>query len=135
MERHRQLRDGSNALKVGYQGAFHRDIDELFGIVNNSQRLQYTFLNGTPQSLTMDSGPWTRHVRTEYEAVFAQEQWTHDRLTLQGAVRFDRAWSFYPAQQVGPDRFIPTAISFPETPGILGYNDISPRVGLAYDLR
>ncbi len=126
---------GANALKFGYQGAFHRDIDELFGIINNSQRLQYTFFNGTPQSLTMDSGPWTRQVRTEYEAVFAQEQWTHDRLTLQGAVRFDHAWSFYPAQQVGPDRFIPTAISFPETPGILGYNDISPRVGLAYDLR
>ncbi len=126
---------GANNFKVGYQGAFHRDIDELFGIINNSQRLQYTFLNGVPRSLTMDSGPWTRQVRTEYEATFAQDQWTHDRLTLQGAVRFDHAWSYYPPQQVGPDRFLPTAIAFPETPGILGYNDITPRVGLAYDLR
>jgi len=125
---------GANSFKVGYQGAFHRDIDQLFGIINNSQRLQYTFLNGVPQSLTMDSGPWTRQVRTEYEAVYAQDQWTRDRLTLQGAVRFDHAWSFYPAQELGPDRFIPL-IQFPRTDGILGYNDISPRFGLAYDVK
>lgn len=125
---------GANAFKLGYQGAFHRDIDQLFGIINNTNRLQYTFLNGVPQSLTMDSGPWTRQVRTEYESFYAQDQWTHDRLTLQGALRFDHAWSFYPAQELGPDRFIPL-ISFPRTDGILGYNDLSPRVGVAYDLR
>ena len=125
---------GTNSLKIGYQGAFHRDIDQLFGIINNSQRLQYTFLNGVPQSLTMDSGPWTRQVRTEYEAAFAQDQWTVNRLTLQGALRFDHAWSFYPAQSIGPDRFVPL-IEFPRTDGILGYNDISPRFGLAYAVR
>ncbi len=125
---------GPNNFKVGYQGAFHRDIDQLFGIINNSQRLQYTFLNGAPRSLTMDSGPWTRQVRTEYEAAFVQDQWTRGQLTLQGALRFDRAWSFFPAQQVGPDRFVPT-IAFPETPGITGYNDLTPRIGLAYDLK
>jgi len=125
---------GANSLKVGYQGAFHRDIYQLFGIINNTQRLQYTFLNGNPQSLTMDSGPWTRQVRTQYEAAYAQDQWTRDRLTIQAALRFDHAWSYYPAQSLGPDRFIPL-ISFPQTDGITGYNDMSPRLGLAYDLR
>jgi len=125
---------GANSFKVGYQGAFHRDIDQLFGIINNSQRLLYTFFNGVPRSLTMDSGPWTRQVRTEYEAAFVQDSWTRGRMTLQGALRFDHAWSYYPPQQVGPDRFLPNAISFAETPGILGYNDLSPRVGVAYDV-
>ena len=39
---------GAHNVKFGYQGAFHRDIDNLFTIINNSQRLMYTFLNGVP---------------------------------------------------------------------------------------
>ena len=125
---------GAHSFKVGYQGAFHRDIDNLFTIISNSQRLQYRFNGGVPNLITMDAGPWTRQVRTEYEAAFVQDQWTHDRLTLQAALRFDHAWSYFPAQEIGPDRFIPTAITFERTPGVLGYNDISPRVGATYDL-
>ena len=64
----------------------------------------------------------------------AQDQWTRGKLTLQGAVRYDHAWSYYPAQQLGPTRFLPTPLVFPETQGVLGYNDIDPRFGVAYDL-
>ena len=31
------------------------------------------------------------------DAFYAQEQWTRGRLTLQGALRFDHAWSWAPA--------------------------------------
>jgi len=55
-------------------------------------------------------------------------------MTLQGALRYDHAWSYYPAQQIGPTRFLPTALTFPETQGVVGYNDIDPRFGVAYDL-
>jgi hypothetical protein len=125
---------GAHNMKFGYQGAFHRDIDNLFTIISNDHRLTYRFGNGIPNQLTMDAGPWRRQVRTEYMAFYAQEQWTRDRLTLQGALRYDRAWSYFPEQTVGPDRFIPNAITFPTTKGIDTYNDISPRVGAAYDL-
>jgi hypothetical protein len=125
---------GAHNMKFGYQGAFHRDIDNLFTIISNDQRLSYRFGNTIPNQLTMDAGPWRRQVRTEYMAFYAQEQWTRDRLTLQGALRYDRAWSYFPEQTVGPDRFIPNAITFPTTKGIDTYNDISPRVGAAYDL-
>ena len=40
--------------------------------------------------------------RIRYEAFYAQEQWTLGRLTLQGALRYDHAWSYFPEQQVGP---------------------------------
>ena len=56
------------------------------------------------------------------------------RLTLQGALRFDRASSWFPEQQEGPSRFLPTAISFPETKGVDSYKDITPRMGVAYDV-
>ena len=34
------------------------------------------------------------------DAFYAQEQWTRSRLTLQGALRFDRAWSWAPEQRL-----------------------------------
>ena len=49
-------------------------------------------------------------------------------------MRFDHAWSYSPEQVVGPTRFLPTPIVFPRTAGVVGYNDISPRLGLAYDV-
>src|SRR5262249_39351979 len=66
--------------------------------------------------------------------LFAQEEWTHDRLTLQGGVRFDRAMSWFPAQQEGPSRFLPNPIVIPETRGVDSYKDITPRVGAVYDV-
>jgi len=56
------------------------------------------------------------------------------RLTLQGALRFDVARSWFPEQNIGPDKFLPVAYSFPETKGINSYKDITPRFGLAYDV-
>jgi hypothetical protein len=72
--------------------------------------------------------------RLAWDALFVQEQWTRDRLTLQGAVRFDWARSWFPAQQEGPSRFLPVPIEIPETRGVDSYRDISPRIGAAYDL-
>jgi hypothetical protein len=125
---------GAHNIKVGYQGAFHRDDDNLFNVISNNDRMLYRFNNGVPNQITIQAGHWTRKVRTEYAAFFVQEQWTRNRLTLQGALRYDRAWSSFPEQVIGPDVWIPTAIVVPADSGVTGYNDISPRVGVAYDL-
>ena len=55
-------------------------------------------------------------------------------MTLQGAIRYDHAWSYFPEQTVGPVRFFPTAVTYPRTTGVEGYHDLWPRGGLAYDL-
>jgi len=125
---------GAHNLKFGYQGAYHRDDDNLFNVITNSERMLYRFNLGVPNQVTIQAGPWKRKVRTEYESAYAQEQWTYDRLTLQGAVRFDHSWSHFPDQTIGPDVWIPVAIQVPAAKGIEGYNDISPRVGGAYDV-
>ena len=49
-------------------------------------------------------------------------------------MRYDRAWSFYPEVTVGPVRFFPNPVTYPKTEGVTGYNDISPRGGLAWDV-
>jgi hypothetical protein len=63
-----------------------------------------------------------------------QEQWTKGRLTLQGALRFDVASSWFPEQTLGPSRYFPNQIVFPETKGVDSYMDFTPRLGAAYDV-
>ncbi len=68
------------------------------------------------------------------DAFYVQEQWTRSKLTLQGGLRFDRAWSYSPPQQEGPSVFLPTPLIYPETPGVDSYKDLTPRVAATYDL-
>ena len=118
-------------MKVGYQHTLMTD-DRTW--MTNNQNLTYRVSNGVPNQLTESISPWTNDSRAAWDAVFAQEQWTLRRLTLQGAVRFDRAYSWFPAQQEGPSRFLPVPIIVPETRGVDSYKDITPRMGAAYDL-
>src|SRR3970282_1142089 len=59
------------------------------------------------------------------------------RLTLQGALRYDRAWSWSPAEHNGTaatSPFISQPISFPRTVGVDAYNDITTRLGAVWDV-
>ena len=58
-------------------------------------------------------------------------------MTLQGALRYDRAWSFSPAEHNGTtltSKFNAAPITFERTAGVDAFNDITPRVGVAYDV-
>ena len=59
-----------------------------------------------------------------------------NRLTLQGALRYEHAWSHFPAGQGwdGPDLFHSTPQVFPEVVGVPGFDDLVVRGGGAYDL-
>ena len=122
---------GAHSIKIGYQASHFVDDRTWF---TNDQHLAYRFNNGIPDQLTQSVSPWQNDARARWHAFYAQEQWTRGRVTLQGALRYDRARSWFPEQQLGPTRFLPTAIVFPETKGVDSYNDISPRLGLAWDL-
>jgi Carboxypeptidase regulatory-like domain len=122
---------GAHNMKFGYQGAFHVYDPMVF---TNNLFLAYQVNNGTPNQLTESLNPFDRKDRVRYHSVYGQEQWTYGRMTLQGALRYDHAWSYFPEQRVGGTRFLPSPIVFPETPGVTGFNDITPRVGVAYDV-
>jgi Carboxypeptidase regulatory-like domain len=122
---------GTHSLKFGYQHTFMTDDRTWF---TNNQSLTYRFNDGVPNQLTQSISPWVNNARVGWDALFIQEQWTRRRLTLQGAVRFDRARSWFPAQPEGPSRFLPTPIVIPETRGVDSYKDVTPRMGVVYDL-
>jgi carboxypeptidase family protein len=100
-----------------------------------------------------------------YDAFYAQEQYTMGRFTFQGAIRFDHSWSYFPTETIGGVRFLPGSVTFDQndpalnTPSTLlcssdlkgtnlpagfsgtcvnnvtGYKDITPRGGVAWDVR
>ena len=123
---------GQHNLKVGYTGAFISYWSTPF---TNSQRLQFRLNNGTPNQLTMSSGTYDLFANVQTAALFAQDQSTFGRLTVQGAVRYDNASSQFLDQHVGPDRWIPRIVSLPAQDGVKGYHDLTPRLGASYDLR
>ena len=114
-------------MKFGYQGAYHADNRAPGG-----QDLSYRFQNGVPNQLTENIRYYRTLSRVKYHAFFAQDSWTHNRLTLQGAVRYDHPWSEYPEQSVGGVTFLPAVTTFAASRGVQGYNDITPRLGAVY---
>jgi hypothetical protein len=133
---------GSHSVKFGYQGNYWRDDREQHV---NSQSLGYIGVSLTDANLTPIPNtlfpillneyisPFIVNARAMQMAFYAQDQWTLNRLTLQGAVRFDHPWSWFPEQVEPAGRFFPGA-TFPRTDGVTGYNDITPRMGAAYDV-
>jgi hypothetical protein len=125
---------GSHEMKVGYQGSYIR-VNNWFFV--NEPQLAYRFNQGVPNQITFRLPEWHQADRTGTGSLYVQDKWTRGRLTLQGALRYDRAWSFTPAEFNGTEltsRFNAAPISFPRTPGVDSYNDLTPRVGVAYDV-
>ena len=77
---------GAHNMKFGYKGTYYVDDETYF---TNDERVEYRLNNGVPNLITETLHPNTRTLRTRYNAIFAQEQWTVGRMTLQGAVRYD----------------------------------------------
>ena len=122
---------GSHSVKIGYQGALLLDNRKNF---TNSEFLQYRFNNGVPDQMTLTINRFEILQRVRSDAFYVQEQWTRGRMTLQGALRYDHAWSYFPEQTIGGVRFLPIAKTYPHTVGVEGYHDLWPRGGVAYDV-
>lgn len=125
---------GAHNLKVGYQGAYL--IADTDRVVAPSQ-ISYRFNNRLPNAFSYRVQNFQTADRTETAALYVQDTWTYKRITLAGALRYDRVWSFSPAEHNGTtvvSRFNAAPISLEKTDGVTGYNDISPRVGVAFDL-
>src|SRR5688572_6930709 len=93
------------------------------------------FRRPRPASVVINTGAGSVAERLNTHAFFAQNQWTFKRLTLSGALRYDRATSRYDSTCVGPDVFVPADLAYctGEHDGV-SFNDVSPRWGAAYDL-
>jgi hypothetical protein len=125
---------GAHSVKVGYQGQYTTS-DQVFH--SNSTLLAYRFQNRAANQVTWRLPEWETADRTIPNAFYAQDTWTRNRLSVQGALRYDQASSYSPAKGNGTQvtsRFNAAPIALERTQGVHTYRDISPRVGAAYDV-
>jgi hypothetical protein len=125
---------GSHNIKAGYQYYWLRQLDETIAADN---QLLYRANRGVLNRVTYRLPTRSNNTVTQLHGIFAQDQYTRGRLTMSGAVRWDRASSYAPVEGNGVSRtsFLnPAVITFDQTEGVNAYNDISPRVGVGYDV-
>src|SRR5712691_7349984 len=122
---------GRQSMKVGYQ-AEHQISDGF--TYTNTQFLDFRVNNGVPNQITENINAFKQISRVRYDAFYAQEQWTLGRVTVQGALRYDYARSYFPEQTVGAQRFLPASVTYPRSDGVTGYKDLAPRGGVAWDV-
>jgi carboxypeptidase family protein len=123
---------GSHALKVGFQNDFGSISQSQF---DNEQGLFYTFNNGVPVSIQQHALPFTQTAHLSADmGIYAQDKWTFKRATINAGLRFDYFKNSFPEQLLGPASFVPNRnLVIPETP-YANVKDITPRIGVAYDL-
>jgi hypothetical protein len=98
-------------------------------------------LRPVPQNVQFYTGTGTVRDRVWYGAFYAQDQWTYERLTLSGALRYDHAASRYLSTCIGGanEPFMPVQADgskqycTPDSEGVT-FNDITPRWGVVWDM-
>jgi hypothetical protein len=124
---------GSHALKFGFS--------DFWGIQTyNSPELNNAYnirmLNGAPNQITQRQNQYMGvkgGVRAEMGA-FVQDRWTVKRLTVNAGLRFDYNNTGWDEYTFGPGPLVPNRnFTVPET-DFYKFKDLSPRVGVAYDL-
>jgi hypothetical protein len=95
---------------------------------------EYRFLNGEPDSIILRAMPKKEMNRMNDVAIYASDRWTIDQLTLNLGLRYTQFMGYVPEQVVPAGTFIP-ARTYPEVRDVVNWRDVTPRVGVAYDLR
>jgi hypothetical protein len=121
---------GSHAFKFGFTDFSGHRVS--FSTINSN--VQYALLNGAPRSITENGTPFQRQENLNMEAgLYAQDQWTVSHLTINAGIRFDHLNESVPAQQLPAVEFL-GARTFAAVPNVPNWNDLSPRLGVSYDL-
>jgi hypothetical protein len=104
-------------------------------VMNFDAPYWYRFNNGTPNQITMNATPFLQLAHLDADmGIYAQDRWTIKRSTVSYGLRYDHFASSFPEQRIGPAPLVPNRnFTLRSTDGI-SWHDISPRVGLAYDL-
>ena len=121
---------GTHALKTGVQWGFGPYITR--GDLNGD--LIQLYRNGVADSVRVYNTP--RAAKEFLNAdlgIFVQDSWRIKRLTMNYGLRIEHFDGQIAAQDAPAGRFVP-ARSYPEVKCMPCWNDVTPRLGVAYDL-
>ena len=143
---------GSHNFKMGVNGRWATEQHAQSRLASNAWPIRLLFFGLNPATgAPYDIGDGLVGYVTQYATpkaslqesldlgFYAQDQWTIDRLTLNLGVRYDRITGTVPAQVAPEGRWTArNADGSPLSTGGLNnvpnYQDITPRLGIAYDL-
>ncbi len=134
---------GTHNFKIGVDGLFGR-VDQAEGTPTR-EPISYLFFP-TPVQITQYATPIISNMRTRSFAFFAQDHWTIDRMTLNLGLRYEYFHAFANPVTLGvPDPYTLSdgsvhqpfvqEVQSPGLKDIPKYHDISPRLGVVYDLQ
>jgi hypothetical protein len=124
---------GAHSFKAGYSHTWAKST-QLNADVN--QNLGYQFTRGTPTLIFQRATPIFDggYVMSAELGLYAQDRWTVKKMTVNAGVRFDYLSGYFPENTLGPARWVPNRnVTFPRTDAV-SWKDISPRLGVVYDL-
>jgi hypothetical protein len=125
---------GSHNFKVGVdlnhfeQGSSEYSDANLINLARS-----YRFRNQVPNQVTIYNTPNGPYDTATENGVYAQDQWTTGKLTLNLGLRYTVYDAFIPAQHLPAGPFEP-ARDFPAVEHSPRWQNLSPRLGIAYDL-
>jgi hypothetical protein len=138
---------GAHNMKFGYQGGFNNP-SQTYTYFNEVIHVRLN--NGQPNRLTQvivkdnstnprSNSPNPKIVRNLLPtSLYAQDQWTRNRLTLQGGVRWDHLVTNYPDSTIcgqGYTAACTRELFYPKgSTQSVQWDDVTPRVGVAYDV-
>jgi hypothetical protein len=124
---------GAHSLKVGFANMWgRRNLTQ----VDNFSSVSYRFRDGIPNLISQRATPSEQSDVLKGEmGIYVQDRWKVGRATVNGGLRLDYFGTYFPEQHLGPATLIPARnLTFPKTDWY-SFKDLSPRLGLAYDLR
>ena len=123
---------GAHTFKIGMSDAIGKK--QNF-IMNFDAPYFFRFNNGVPNQITMNATPFVQLANLDHDlGAYVQDRWTIQRATVSYGLRYDHWASSFPEQPIGPGVLVPNRnFTLPATDGV-SWHDISPRVGVAYDL-
>ena len=125
---------GRHAFKTGltwqYATTGHKN-ETAIEMIHGAR--QYTFRNRVPVSVRIFATPFGRASNSTALGFFAQDQWTIDRVTLTGGIRYDTFNATATAQHFAAGHFVAER-NFPEVKNVPDWKNLNPRLGVAYDV-
>ncbi len=123
---------GAHALKFGFLDTFGTRREDYTNIPAN---VRYRFNNGVPNQITEIATPYGFRSNLGGEiGIYAQDKWTLNRMTVNAGVRLDYLNIYFPEQSLGPGSLVPNRNLTFKRNDYLSWKDISPRIGVAYDV-
>jgi len=98
-----------------------------------NQAISYVFRDRVPNSVRIHTGPWGPYQEAYEHAAYVNDQWTIRRLTLNMGLRYAVYDATIPAIHLPAGPYVP-ARDLPEVKRSPHFENLSPRLGAAYDL-